>query len=142
MRKLLAAAVIAAAPFAAFAGTASDDFTITATVDPYCEIENGASDISVSYNPFDTSDVTASTTTEFNCVKNTGYTISVNAPSALTGSTYGESLNVSVSPTSGSGTDTDGLGGTEQFTMNITIPAGQDVATDTYSGTVTVDINY
>jgi spore coat protein U-like protein len=141
MKKLLAAAVIAAAPFAAMAGTASDDFTITATVDPYCEVTTGADDISVSYNPFDASDVTASTTTEFNCVKNTPYSISVSAPSALTG-TGSDSLSFSVSPTSATGTDTDGLAGVESFTMNITIPAGQDVAVDTYTGTVTVDINY
>ena len=141
MKKLLVAAVIAAAPFAAMAGTASDDFTITATVDPYCEIENGATDISVGYNPFDASDVTASATTEFNCVKNTNYTISVTAPSALTGP-GSETLNFSVSPTSATGADSDGLAGVESFTMNITIPAGQDVAVGTYTGTVTVDISY
>ncbi len=144
MKKLVIASLTAAViPFAAMAaGTATDDFTITAEVNPYCEVTTGASDISVTYNPYDDTDVTATTTTQFNCVKGTGYSITVTAPAALTGQNNGDLLPITVSPTSGSGTDTDGISGVESFDMTVTIAAGADVSVDTYTGTVTVDINY
>ena len=146
MKKLVIAGLTAAViPFAAMAagnGSVSDDFTITATVAPYCEITNGAQDVSVNYNPYDSNDVTASATTKFNCVKGTSYNISVTAPTALQGQNTGDSLNISVSPTSNSGADNNGMAGEESFAMTITIPAGQDVSVDTYTGTVTVDISY
>lgn len=143
MKKLVIAGLTAAViPFAAMAGTASDDFQITATVSPYCEITNGAEDIAVNYNPYNEEAVTASATTEFNCVKGTSYTISVDAPSALTSDDTTDTLAINVSPTSGSGTDSNGMAGEESFAMTVTIPAGQDVSVGTYTGTVTVEINY
>lgn len=143
MKKLVVAGLTAAViPFAAMAGTDSDSFTITATVSPYCEVTSPAGDISVSYNPYDDTDVTTTATTGFNCVEGTSYSITVTAPSALTSTDTTDTLSINVSPTSGSGTDSNGMEGAESFTMNITIPAGQDVAVGTYSGTVTVDINY
>ncbi|MDQ7055732.1 MAG: hypothetical protein Q9M89_04305 [Persephonella sp.] len=142
MKKLVVASILAAAPFAAFAGTASDDFTVTATVDPYCEIVSGASDVSVSYNPFDSSDVSETTTTEFNCVMGTNYTINVVTDGSLEGSGTSATLTFTATPSATSGTDTDGLTGTEAVDIAITIPAGQNVPVDVYSDTVTVEIGY
>lgn len=141
--KLLAASLLVAAPFAAFAnGTATDDFTVTAIVDPYCEVTNGASDISVSYNPFDSNDVTATTTTEFNCVAGTNYTINVITDGALDGTNTSDTLSFTAAPSISSGTDSDGLTGTESVDIAITIPAQQNVSVDTYTDTVIVEISY
>ncbi len=144
MKKLLAGAILAAAPFAAFADgpVTTDDFTVTATVDAYCEVVNVAPDVSVSYNPFDSSPVTATTTTEFNCVKGTDYTINVITDGTLEGATTTDTLSFTATPSVTGGTDSDGLAGTETVDIAIVIPAGQDVSVDTYSDTVTVEIGY
>jgi len=148
MKKLLAAAVIAAAPFAAMAGTVSDDFTITATVAEKCVILNGPADITVNYDPFDTNPVTDSTTVEYDCVKQTTYDISVSPQNGyLTGQTHGDTLNYNytTNPASLTGlTDTDGIvsGSPEQLVINVEIPAGQNVSVDTYTDTVDVTITY
>ncbi|WP_293446132.1 spore coat protein U domain-containing protein [Persephonella sp.] len=148
MKKLLAAAVIAAAPFAAMAGTVSDDFTITANVAEKCVILSGPADITVNYDPFDTNPVTASTSVDYDCVKQTTYDITVQGQNGvLTGATYGESLtyNLTTNPASLTGlTDTNGIvaGTPETLTIDVEIPPGQNVSVDTYTETVDVTITY
>ncbi len=142
MKKLVALMLVGAVTStAALAGTATDTFNINVTVDPYCEVVNSATDINVAYNPFDTSNTTASTVTDFNCVKETSYTINATGTS-LTGALYGDTLTYNLSLSNTGGVDSDGLAGTESTTITVTIPAGQDVSVDTYSATVTVDITY
>lgn len=142
MKKLVALMLVGAVTStAALAGTATDTFNINVTVDPYCEIVSSATDINVAYNPFDTSDTTATTVTGFNCVKETGYTINATGTS-LTGSNYGDTLNYNLTLSNTGGVDTNGLAGDESTTVTVTIPAGQDVSVDTYSAVVTVDITY
>ena len=147
MKKLLAAVLIAA-PMAAVAGTVSDDFTITANVAEKCVILNGPADISVNYDPFDTTPVTDSTTVEYDCVKQTTYDITVQGQNGvLTGSTHGDTLtyNLTTNPASLTGlTDTNGIvsGSPETLTIDVEIPAGQNVSVDTYTETVDVTITY
>ncbi len=148
MKKLLAAAVIAAAPFAAMAGTVSDDFTITANVAEKCVILNGPADITVNYDPFNTNSVTDSTTVEYDCVKQTSYNLTVQGQNGvLTGATHGDTLtyNLTTNPSSLSGlTDGNGIvsGSPETLTINVEIPAGQNVSVDTYTEIVDVTISY
>ncbi len=147
MKKFVAAALIAA-PLAAMAGTASDSFTITANVAEKCVIINGPQDITVNYDPFDTNPVTASTSVDYDCVKQTTYDITVQGQNGvLTGATYGDTLtyNLSTNPSSLTGlTDTNGIvsGSPETLTIDVEIPAGQNVAVDTYTETVDVTITY
>ena len=146
MKKLLAAAVIAAAPFAAMAGSVSDDFTITANVAEKCVINNGPADITVNYDPFDTNPVTDSTSVEYDCVKETTYNITVQGQNGvLIGANNGDTLNYSLTtnPANLNGlTDTDGIGNPQTLTINVEIPANQNVSVDTYTETVDVTITY
>ncbi|WP_457623309.1 spore coat protein U domain-containing protein [Persephonella sp.] len=144
MRKvLLSALMVGVVTTGAMAGTASDDFTVTATVDPYCEVTTPANDLTIPYNPFNTADATATTSTEFNCVNGTSYTINVVYDGTLEGATDPtQTLSFTATPDITSGTDTDGLASTNSVSIAIVIPAGQDVPVDSYSDSVTVEINY
>ncbi|WP_456392484.1 spore coat protein U domain-containing protein [Persephonella sp.] len=142
-RVLLSALMVGVVTTGAMAGTASDDFTVTATVDPYCEVTNPALDVTIPYNPFDEDAATATTSTEFNCVNGTSYTINVVYDGTLEGATDPtQTLSFTATPDISSGTDNDGLATSNTVNIAITIPAGQDVPVDSYSDSVTVEINY
>ncbi|WP_457642893.1 spore coat protein U domain-containing protein [Persephonella sp.] len=144
MKKLALAGILGlGVAVSAMAGTASDDFTVTATVDPYCEVTTPAGDVSVTYNPYDATATQDSTTVGFNCVAGTNYSISVITDGTLEGSADpANTLSFTATPSVTSGTDSDGMAGEESVDIAIVIPAGQDVPVDTYSDTVTVEISY
>ncbi|WP_029520834.1 spore coat protein U domain-containing protein [Persephonella sp. IF05-L8] len=140
-------------------GTATDDYTITATVSPYCEILS-LSDVTLSYNPY-TPPVTSETTAfSFKCVKGTNFTIS--ATSANGGylvktddptERISYSLGVLVQYSSVSAYSPDvfvtDLSATSQtkeppsVALRFTnIASGQNVSIGTYTDTVTLQISY
>jgi len=151
MKKLLAAAVIAAAPFAAMAGTVSDPFNIEVTVVEYCELGTGAGTITINdYNPMTGSYTQGNGSSTFNCVNGTTYTFSVPSSATLTHSTDPTStLDVTINTTVDN-TDTydPGTGeytsdGTTTLNYTVDIPSGQTgLIVGTYSGTVTATITY
>lgn len=71
----------------AYAGSTTDNPTITATVSPYCEIQNPLNDVNVDYNPYETVMIDVGSL-DFGCVKGTDFTISAtsgNNPSGPNG---------------------------------------------------------
>ncbi len=148
MKKLLAAAVIAAAPFAAMAGTVSDQFDINVTVVEYCELNQGAPDISFDYNPLqDSYTGTTSTSTVIDCVNGTTYNVNY-PPSVQLQNTNGDTITALISLSNNDSTDSNGdyiSTGQSTITYNVSIDTSASntyVAGTTYTGTVSVTINY
>ncbi len=148
----------------AFADNFDDDFQVTATVDPYCEIYS-SSDITLTYNPFDPASSTGTGTFSFACVKGTTFSISAISQNAGAGDNMGYlkngtytidySLAVVVNYISG------GVSGSQsnifQTPLTLTAPtkdepdveidmvianAGQNVPAGIYTDTVTLMIAY
>ncbi len=156
MKKLAALALSGAViSTAAFAGTESDDFTITANVAEKCVINNAAADIVINYDPFDTTDATDSTSITFNCVKGTSGNISwssanggklkdpANATDELSYD-LDVDLNGNVINSGDPFTDNNGIGtgNEETLTFDVTVQAQQNVAVGTYTDTISVNITY
>jgi spore coat protein U-like protein len=86
---LLMAGALALGIGAVQAATATDTFTVSATVDANCLVSAGTLDFGT-YTP-NITDVTSTATITVNCTQGTGYTVRLNAGMTL-GSTVGQRL--------------------------------------------------
>ncbi len=156
---MIAAAVAAAAlavllvPGSAQAQTASNNFTVTATVGKVCTV-NAAPIVIASYDPNNGTPTVGTTNVNVACTKNTTYTTFLTSAKGWTltdtTTTAGNSLNYAISR----GTpavpwnETNGWGGSAPgraavpYLATATIGALQDVPPGIYTDTVTVNVNY
>src|SRR4051812_45613141 len=158
---------LAASP-QAIAATAQTTFTVTATVSANCTIT--ATGISFTYDPIAANATTAATATgsvTIACTKGAGPTIGLDVGSnggkvagvtraMANGATnfLGYQLNQPAAPvgTGGVWSDVGSAGAfnpgaspgkaARTFTVNATIPAGQDVAVGSYTDTITATVNF
>lgn len=140
-------------------GTATDDYTVTATVQPYCEILS-LSDVTLDYNPYDppvTSDIS---NFSFRCVKGTnfeisatstngGYLVKTDNPDEKIAYSLGVLVQYSSASAYSPNVFTIPLSATAEtkepptLALRFTnIPFGQNVSIGTYTDTVTLTITY
>jgi len=157
---------LAASP-RAMAATAQTTFTVTATVSANCTIS--ATGISFTYDPIATNATTAATASgsvTIACTKGAGPTVGLSAGAnagkvagvtraMANGANFlGYELFQPNAPIGNGGVWTD-IGGANPFnpgvspgkaprafTVNATIPAGQDVAVGSYTDTITATVNF
>jgi len=164
---LLAACACALGAGSALAATATTTFTITAAVSANCTIT--ATGISFTYDPIGANATTAATATgtvTIACTKGSGPSIGLNAGNnsgAVAGVTRAmanganrlgyELFQQAGAP--GNGAVWTDIGGANplnagvspskaarSFTVNASVPAGQDVAVGSYSDTITATVNF
>jgi len=58
-----------------YGSSTDDDFGVSVTVNPYCEINNPINDVNLDYNPYETVNLTVGTV-DFRCVRGTDFTLS------------------------------------------------------------------
>ncbi|WP_457621077.1 spore coat protein U domain-containing protein [Persephonella sp.] len=155
MKKLVALALAGAVmSTAAFAGTDTEDFTITVNVLEKCEIKS-VDDVTINdYDPISGNSQTGSSNVKFRCVKGSTWELSVPNTASLNHQdpNIGDTLTVNIefdNQTSSDatsskvdGTDSAGINGENIEPMTITVPGGQDVHHGTYTGTVTVTLSW
>ena len=149
MKKLVIAGLTAAViPFAAMAGTVTDDFNISVTVVEYCQMGTEANDISFSYNPLTNEyEGTTSTSTDIQCVNGTTYTVDVPSTVNLTDAD-GRTITAKITTTINDEQNEDGqFVSTGNSTINYevaidTTAENQYMANSEYTGTVNVTITY
>ena len=156
----LACGIALAATVPAFAGTATANFTVSATVLASCQV-NAANLAFGNYTPGSATPVTASSTINVTCTTGTGYTVALdggtvsNAMTArnmknttndlLSYGLYTSSACITIWGDGTGGTLTDiGLGnGTAQsYTVYGRIPAGQYAPAASYSDQIGVTVSY
>ncbi|SNZ07926.1 Spore Coat Protein U domain-containing protein [Persephonella hydrogeniphila] len=152
---VLVGAVIATS---ATASSATDDYDINVTVDPYCEIYS-LTDITLSYNPFNPAVSNTFANFSFACVKGTTFTISATSAnggelvSDTTSDTLPYTLAASVVYPSVSASEGNILNNSLTMTAPtknpptaairiVNIPFNQNIAPGTYTDTVTLNITY
>ncbi|WP_456401957.1 hypothetical protein [Persephonella sp.] len=129
-------------------GGPNDDFNIQANVVKVCNIIEGASDVVLNYDPFETNYVTGvnkeTTQVEFNCSKGTTYTWTVTFDGTLENTTDpNDVLNATVIPTTANSTDSNGTLFNEIITFTILIGTNQNpVAGATYQDTVDLTLSW
>ncbi len=138
---------------AAFAGTATDNITVSATVIDTCRITTTANDISFGdYDPTDTSDNTAgSSSIEFRCTKNLTYYPYITGSRTMTDGTnnltyelysdVGSSIPWATSKATATAIVSPG-NAKRTIPINGKITAEQDVPAGYYSEDVVVTIEY
>ncbi|MBK3332087.1 hypothetical protein GWK41_03265 [Persephonella atlantica] len=129
MKKLLAASILAAAPFAAFAGTATGNFDITVNVLDSCTISD-PSNITIDYDYYNPTTTSGSTSATISCIANSTYTLKVDGTDIA-----GTSQTLNIDLQNGSKT----LPGTLDVTVSGATYSGTEFTT---SGTDTVDFNF
>ncbi|MDQ7055733.1 MAG: spore coat protein U domain-containing protein [Persephonella sp.] len=146
-----------------YGSSTDDNFNISVTVDPFCEITNPINDVNVDYNPFKVTNFAVGTI-DFRCIKGTPFTLSATSshnPSGPLGrmlkddnpaysidyslsatvnygSSSAHSLNLFASPISMTAPTWD-----PPSTFYVAISfGGQPVPTGTYTDTITINISY
>ncbi|WP_029522704.1 spore coat protein U domain-containing protein [Persephonella sp. KM09-Lau-8] len=140
-------------------GTATDSYTVEATVSPYCEILS-LSDVSISYNPYRPSVTSEPASFSFKCVKGTnfqisatsangGYLVKTDDPDEKIAYSLGAYVQYASSTAFSSDIFTTSLSATAETkeppvaALRFTnIPSGQNVSVGTYTDTVTLTITY
>ncbi|WP_420382852.1 spore coat U domain-containing protein [Novosphingobium sp.] len=154
-------------PLPAAATTVSATFQVTLTVQKVCSVTAGAgSNIALGTLPATTTNATGSSTISVTCTKTTPYYIGLAPSNAATGgsgvlsgtisgntdtityklsSTAGPSGtvwgNTATSTTVGNGVAGTGTGAAQSLNVYVTVPA-MNYTPDSYSDTVTVNVNY
>ncbi|WP_297455547.1 spore coat protein U domain-containing protein [Persephonella sp.] len=140
-------------------GTATDNYTVTATVQPYCEILS-LSDVTLEYNPYKPPVTSKSAAFSFKCVKGTNFTISATSangrylvkaddPDEKIAYSLGVLIQYSSSSAYSPDVFTTPLSATAETkeppvaALRFTnISSGQNVSIGTYTDTVTLTITY
>lgn len=147
--RILAAALLAA-PMVASAVDVTGTFQVSAKVLPTCKVTTANIDVA-SYDPNVATATTQSGTVSVACTKKTAYTTTLVSTNGWTlNGTGGEKLTYGIlqGSTTTPWNATSGVSATStgkdavSYVATVSIAPLQDVAVDTYTDTVTVNVNY